>query len=247
MKIIISPAKTMRVDTKTFSVKNVPVYREQTEKLLTAVKKMSLEELQKMYKTSEQLTQVNFERFMEMDLNKDLTPALIAYQGQVYQHINVKNLNETEINYLEKHLRIISGFYGLVKPFDGIVPYRLEMSNKLKIDEKKNLYEFWGDTLYQDLFAEDDSVINLASKEYFSVISPYLKENDRFINVEFAKEENGKTKQLGMVSKMARGEMIRYLAENQIEKIEQIKEFKFRNLNFSEKYSTENTMMFIQV
>lgn len=246
MKIIISPAKTMRVDTETIPVQQVPAYREETEKLLKVAKEMSFAKLQKMFGTSDKLTQENLERFANMDLDKDLTPAILAYEGQVYQHIDIRSLGQVELDYLQNHLRILSGFYGIVKPLDGIVTYRLEMGNKIKVGKKENLYEFWGTKLYKDLYAENDVVINLASKEYFQVISKHLKDKDRFITVEFAKIMNGKLRQLGMESKMARGEMVRFMAQNQVEELEQLHDFTFRDLHYSQEHSDDKKLVFLK-
>lgn len=246
MKVIISPAKTMQTDPATMPVTKTPAYLEQTRRLLTELKKLSFAELKKLYQASDNITLENKERFAAMNLTRDLTAAIFAYQGQVFQHIKADEMDVNELDYLQEHLRILSGFYGLVKPFDGIVPYRLEMGNKLPIDEHKNLYEFWGDALYRDLFSDEDIVINLASKEYAQVISKHLKKDDQFITVEFSKLTKGKLRQLGMMSKSGRGAMVRFMAENQVDRVENLKEFSFQDLFYSEEYSDQNTMVFLK-
>ncbi len=246
MKIIISPAKTMQIAPQKLPVTAKPAYRKQTEILLKAAKQMSFSELQKMWHTGDKLTKENQERFAQMNLDQDLTAAILAYQGQVYRHIAVDRLKTAELDYLQKHLRILSGFYGIVKPLDGIVPYRLEMSNKIRVKEFDNLYDFWGDTLYQDLYADGDTIVNLASKEYSQVISKHLQSQDQLLTIEFVQEKQGKLRQLGMVSKMARGEMVRFMAEHKVEDPEQLQSFTYRNLSYSDKYSDGQNMRFIE-
>lgn len=245
MKVIISPAKTMRQDPKAMQVNEVPPYPKQTRKLLKALQKLSFSELKELYNASDAIAELNHQRFAKMKLEEDLTAAIFAYQGQVFQHINVAEMMESELEYLQKHLRILSGFYGIVRPFDGIVPYRLEMGNKLSVGKAENLYDFWRDVLYQDLFGENDVVINLASKEYFQVISKHLKKEDQFITVEFSKKVNGKLRQLGMMSKSARGEMVRFMAEKNVEDPKELQEFRYEELKFAPEFSDDRKFVFL--
>ena len=130
-----------------------------------------------------------------------------------------------------EHLRILSGFYGLLRPFDGVVPYRLEMQAQLVVGTYRDLYAFWGARLYQSLTKEDRVIINLASREYSQCIEKYITPEDEFITVEFGELADGKVRQKGTLAKMARGEMVRFLAENNICRPEGMKEF--HGLGFS--------------
>lgn len=244
MKIIISPAKKMIVDTDTFPVLHKPVLLIKTEILKKKIQNLSFEEAKNLWKCNDKLAQLNYVRFREMDLEKNLTPALLAYEGLQYQHIAPKVLTEGALNYLGKHLRILSGFYGILSPFDGVVPYRLEMQAKLPTETTRNLYEFWGEEIYRILKDEDGLTINLASKEYSMAVQPYLQQGDRFITVEFGELSNGKLKQKGTFAKMARGEMVRFLAENQIEDMESLKEFHELGLRYVPELSHNNKMCF---
>lgn len=244
MKIIISPAKKMTVDTDTFPVLQMPAFLEKTEKLKQAVQKLSYEEAKELWKCNDKLAQLNYTRFHEMDLEKNLTPAVLAYEGLQYQHIAPQVLTEKGLQYLQEHLRILSGFYGMLSPFDGVVPYRLEMQAKLAIGNARNLYEFWDDTIYQGIKDKDHLIINLASKEYSIAVQPYLQPGDQFVTVEFGELRDGKLKQKGTFAKMARGEMVRFMAENQINNLEVLKEFHEMGLGYVPELSDDCKMSF---
>ena len=148
--------------------------------------------------------------------------------------------------YVQEHLRILSGFYGILKPFDGVTPYRLEMQAKLRVGECKDLYAYWGDSLAKVLFAETDCIVNLASTEYSICISKHLPANVRFITCIFGEEKDGKIIEKGTMCKMARGEMVRYMAENRIEEPEQLKAFDRLNYRFDENRSDDKLFLFIR-
>ena len=154
---------------------------------------------------------------------------------------------------MESHLCILSGFYGLLRPFDGVTPYRLEMQAKLSVKGCRDLYDFWGDRLYQKLCAwnkslpdRDRVIVNLASREYSRCIEPYLTEEDRFITVEFGQLLDGKVKQKGTLAKMARGEMVRFLAENQLAEPEDAKGFDRLGYQFSPELSGGDSYAFVK-
>lgn len=244
MKIIISPAKKMNVDTDSFRCKGKPAFLEDTRLLMNKIKSMSLKEATDLWKCNEKIAALNFERFENMDIDSALTPAVMTYEGLQYQHMSPGIFTEDALDYIDEHLRILSGFYGVLRPFDAVTPYRLEMQAKLSVNGCKDLYEFWGDRLYKVVLDEDRTVINLASKEYSKCIEKYVTENDRFITVEFGELKNGKLVQKGTFAKMARGEMVRFMAENKIEDVEEIKKFSVMNLRFNEEFSNENKFVF---
>jgi cytoplasmic iron level regulating protein YaaA (DUF328/UPF0246 family) len=153
---------------------------------------------------------------------------------------------DREYAYVQEKLRILSGFYGILKPFDGVTPYRLEMQAKLRMGERKDLYSYWGSIIADELLSETDCVINLASKEYSVCISKYLKPEDTFITCVFGEFKDGKVIEKGTLCKMARGEMVRYMAEHQIEEVTRLREFDRLNYRFSEKYSNDTTYVFLQ-
>ena len=245
MRIIISPAKKMRIDTDSLPIQGLPRFLPKTEQLVRILQAMSDTELKKLWKCNDQIAALNIQRLQNMDLHKRLTPAVLAYDGIQYQHMAPGVFTDQAFDYVQEHLRILSGFYGILKPFDGVTPYRLEMQAKLRGGEAKDLYAYWGDSLANALFAETDCIVNLASKEYSVCISKYLPENVRFITCVFGEEKDGKVIEKGTMCKMARGEMVRYMAENQIEDPEQIKSFDRLNYRYDASRSDDNLFVFI--
>lgn len=244
MKIIISPAKKMVVDQDNFLPTGQPIFLEQTEKILHKMQQLSYSEAQKLWKTSDKLTQTNYEQLQNIKLDRQLTPAVLSYSGIQYQYMAPDILTKPALDHLQDTLRILSGFYGILKPFDGIVPYRLEMGARLKVAGKNNLYAFWGEKLYSTL-KDDGPIINLASKEYSKAIVPYLQSTDQFVDVVFAHLVDGKLRTRATPAKMARGEMVRFVAENHLTGVEELKEFESPTYSFDEKRSTTNKLVFV--
>ncbi len=248
MKIIISPAKKMNIDLETIEPQAYPVFLQQTEVILQKLWTMSLEELKVLWKCNDKIAIQNYERIHSMTLREKLTPAILSYEGIQYQYMAPTIFENNMLEYVQEHLCILSGFYGVLRPMDGVTPYRLEMQAKLTLREKKNLYEYWGDSLYESIVGEKQSqvIVNLASKEYSICVERYLKQNERFITCVFGEDVNGKVVQKGTYAKMARGEMVRYMAENQIHEVEEIKEFDRLGYAYSEEHSTSNTWTFLK-
>ena len=245
MKIIISPAKKMNIDTDTFNYRNLPTFLNRTREIMGFMKSLSYADAKKLWGCNDSIAELNFNRFKEMDLEKCLTPAIMSYEGIQYQYMAPLVLSDHALEYLERHLRILSGFYGVLKPFDGVTPYRLEMQAKAKINTCKDLYQYWSDSLYHEICDNDHLILNLASKEYSKCIEKYLSPEDRFITCIFGEEVNGKIVQKGTLAKMARGEMVRFMAENQIEDLEEIKSFDRLNFTYRPELSTETEYVFI--
>ena len=245
MRIIISPAKKMRVDTDSISYQDLPKFLPKTEELCAILQSMTEADLKKLWKCNDQIAALNIQRLQNMDLHNCLTPAVLAYEGIQYQYMAPGVFTEQAFDYVQEHLRILSGFYGILKPFDGVTPYRLEMQAKLRAGECKDLYAYWGDSLANTLFYETDCIVNLASKEYSVCVSKYLPQNVRFITCVFGEEKNGKVIEKGTMCKMARGEMVRFMAENQIGDPEQIKSFCRLNYYFDPSRSNDNLFVFI--
>src|SRR6056297_2599483 len=197
MKIIISPAKTMNIDTDSLDYHELPVFIKDTEVILEYLKELDYEKLKSIWKCSDRLAKLNYQRIKNMDLYKSLTPAILSFEGLQYKYMGSGVFSTEEFEYLQKHLRILSGFYGILRPFDGVVPYRLEMKSKLGSDNLDSLYEFWGDKLADKLFHESDTVLNLASKEYSDIISNYLNDDIKYITCVFGEIIDGKVKEKG--------------------------------------------------
>ena len=231
MQIIISPAKQMRVDTDSIEAEGQPFFLEETKKLLSRLKTFDRGALRELFRTNEKITEENYLRYACMDLEKGRTPALLSYVGLQYQYMAPQVFTVDQWEYVRKHLWILSGFYGMLRPKQGVTPYRLEMQARLSVGEAKDLYAFWGDRLYKELVREEQVVLNLASKEYSKAIEPYLKQEIRYVTCVFGSLQEGKVKVKGTEAKMARGEMVRWLSMQQIEEPEDVR--KFEGLGFS--------------
>ncbi len=246
MRIIISPAKKMNVDTDSLSWRDLPAFLPKTEQLAKTLQGMNYEELKKLWKCNDSIAAVNVERLSNMNLHTRLTPAVLAYEGIQYRYMAPGVFTDREYDYIQEHLRILSGFYGVLKPFDGVTPYRLEMQAKLKVCEAKDLYKYWNDDIAEHLFLGTDCIINLASKEYSICVSKYLRPSIRFITCVFGEEKDGKIIEKGTMCKMARGEMVRYMAEHQITNPENIRAFDRLDYDFDPVRSDEDTYVFVK-
>ena len=245
MRIIISPAKKMKVDTDSLPWRDLPVFLSKTEQLADFMREMSYEELKNLWKCNDSIATLNAERLSNMDLHNQLTPALLAYEGIQYQYMAPGVFTRQELEYVQEHLRILSGFYGILKPFDGVTPYRLEMQAKLGNTKSKSLYIFWDSTIAKHIFSETNCIVNLASKEYSICVSQYLPKDIHFITCVFGELKNEKIIEKGTLCKMARGEMVRYMAENQITDPAQIKAFDRLGYRFDATRSNKNEYIFL--
>lgn len=244
MQIIISPAKKMLVDQDSFEVKTMPQLLEKTRELEKYLKSRTRDELQKLWHASDKITAEGVKQLENMDLKNNLTPALVAYHGIQYQYMAADLFTQKALDYAQTHLKILSGFYGILRPFDGVVPYRLEMNAKMAGFRDYSLYHFWQNELAEILFENDDTVINLASKEYSRSIRPYVTIKRKMIDIDFLEKRNDKWKTIGTHAKMARGEMTRFICENQIEDPADLQDFHDFDFKFDEKNSTENNYIF---
>ena len=246
MQIIISPAKKMRVDNDDIGAASLPVFLAKTEELLAALRMLDYRALQNLWQCNDALAELNYNRLQKMDLRRNLTPAVFSYDGLQYQHLAPNVLDEASLSYLDRHLKILSGFYGILKAFDGVVPYRLEMQARLACGGAKNLYAFWGRSLYDELVKNDGEVLNLASKEYSKAVEPYVTGAVRFVTCVFGSLQNGKIKVKATEAKMARGEMVRCCAENNVQHIDDVKNFTVNGYSFDEALSTDTEFVFLK-
>lgn len=246
MKIIISPAKKMNIDTDSLPVQSEPVFLRDAEKIKKYMQALSYEEAKRLWACNDKIAELNFARFREMDLKKNLTPAILSYEGIQYQYMAPAVFTEGALSYIQEHLRILSGFYGVLRPLDGIVPYRLEMQAGAKVEGSANLYDFWGGKIYGNVLDGDRTVINLASKEYSRCIEYYLEPDDIFVTCVFGELKEGKIIQKGTLAKMARGEMVRYMAENNVTDLEGLKEFTGLGYQYQKDISKERDYIFLK-
>ena len=245
MKVIISPAKKMNVDTDTFACSGLPELLDRTKVIKSWIDSQPYEALQTLWQCNDEIAHQNFQRFQDMDLEHGLTPALISYEGIQYQYMAPRVFSQKQWDYVQEHLRILSGFYGILKPLDGVFPYRLEMQSKAGIKGFKNLYDFWGRSIYDALVREEDCIINLASREYSKCIEKYVTPEVSYITCVFGCLKDGRVKSKATQAKMARGEMVRYMAEENIETADRLREFCGLGFSYSQAHSSENEYVFL--
>lgn len=244
--MIISPAKKMRVDQEYLAYQDLPRFLKEAERLMGQLRQMDASALQTLWKCNDALARENIQRLQRMELYHDLTPAILAYDGIQYRYLAPNVLEEGALAYLQAHLRILSGFYGLLRPLDGVTPYRLEMQAKLAVGEARDLYAFWGEKLGAALGAETDQVLNLASREYSRAVLPHLPRHVAWVECVFGQVIDGKVVEKGTLCKMARGSMARWLAQTQAQDLEAAKEFCQLGYAYDPDRSTEKTYVFIK-
>jgi len=250
MKIIISPAKSLDFESKVpTTLHTQPRFLEESQKLNKKLKTLSKNKLSSLMSISDDLAVLNYDRNQNWKIpftKKNAKQAIYAFTGAVFQGIDVNSLDEDKIPFLQDKLRILSGLYGLLKPLDLIQPYRLEMGTKIKVGKKDNLYQFWDDALAKSLneeLKEDELLINLASTEYFKALPKKVLKVPMITPV-FKDFKNGQYKTIMTYAKMARGYMVRYIVENNIETIEDLKGFNIEGYGFSEEMSSGNNLVF---
>ena len=211
-----------------------------------ALQRLTAEELQALWRCSDSLARLNAERLRGMDLERGLTPAVLAYEGIQYRYMAPGVFERGEYAFLQEHLRILSGFYGVLRPLDGVVPYRLEMQAKLSVDGCRDLYDFWGGRLAGELAAETDLILNLASREYSRAVEPHLGPGVRFLTCVFGERQGDKIVEKGTLCKMARGEMVRWMAEHEVKQADALKEFCRLGYRFSAQDSGAERYVFLK-
>ncbi len=250
MKIVISPAKSLDFET------TVPTNRytdarflDKAEKLNRVLKKKSPKVLSKLMSISPKLGELNWQRNQEWHLpftEENSRQAVYAFNGDVYIGLDSYSIPVDKLDQLQDKLRILSGQYGLLKPFDLIQAYRLEMGTKLKMGRKNNLYQYWGDIITKalnDELNDDEVFVNLASNEYFKVVKPKLLKVPVITPV-FKDYKNGKLKMISFFAKKARGMMVRYIIDNDIDKAEDLKGFNYDGYAFDIKLSSDSELVY---
>ena len=250
MKIIISPAKSLDFQSIVpTSLHTQPLFLEQSTKLNQELKTLSKKKLSDLMSISEDLASLNYER--NQTWQTPFTPenskqAIYAFTGEVFRGIDINTLPIEKLPLLQENLRILSGLYGLLKPLDLMQPYRLEMGTKLPVGSKKNLYNFWGDSIANALneeLSENELLINLASSEYFKVVNQKILKVPMITPV-FKDFKSGQYKTIMTFAKKARGLMVRYIIDNNIKTIDRLKHFDIENYRFHENMSSKNELVF---
>lgn len=253
MLTVISPAKTLDFDTPpTTQEHSQPRFLSQSQELIDTLRQMSTADIASLMKLSDKLAGLNVARYetWQTPFNLDnAKQAVLAFQGDVYTGLDAETLNEKQLTFAQKHLRILSGLYGVLKPLDLIQPYRLEMGTKLDNAKGKDLYAFWGSDIRQSLQAEDamqdEVLINLASNEYFKAVEA-KKLKARIITPVFKDWKNGQYKMISFYAKKARGMMSRYIIKHELQDPDRIKDFDTDGYRFSADMSKKDEWVFIR-
>ena len=251
MVTLISPSKTLNFDNNNSCNLNTDCRLiNHTSELHKILVTYSVNDLKDLMNVSDKIAELNYNRFKhweEPSKSNSSKQAIYAFKGDVYSGLDAESIKEDKLEFLQNNLRIISGYYGLLRPFDKILPYRLEMSTKLGNARGKNLYEFWGDNitnlLNNDIEDENSYVVNLASNEYFKSIKKNKLKN-KIITPIFKEFKNGTYKTIAIYAKKARGLMSRFIIDNKIQKPENLKSFNLERYSFDTNLSDDYNYVF---
>lgn len=245
MIALLSPARNMQPGSLPEGSPTSPMFIKQTKQIIEVLKTCQPWQYESLLKLTPELAWDAFARHQDFDLSQPGTPALLAYQGLAFLHLNARDFTSADYDFADRHLRIASALYGLLTPKNGIQPYRLELHCKLKIDGL-SLYRFWGDQIYNELFSSGEPVIDLASREYAKLAASFLRPSDPWITCDFMTPVRGKLKTLPSYAKIARGEMARFIVKNRLENPEDLKRFSRDGYRFAEGISTSGRFVFIR-
>lgn len=254
MKIVISPAKSIDFKKPVLATEySIPRLLDSSQRLVDVLRSFGPTELGSLMSISDKLAVLNFERFQQWQLpfsTSNARQAVYAFDGDVYDGLDVRSLGTAQVEYLDRHLRILSGLYGVLRPLDLIMPYRLEMGCKLAVDGAKNLYQFWGtsitDLLNDEMKSDAASVlVNLASEEYFKSVD-VKSLNARVVTPVFMEYKGDKPRVIALMAKRARGMMVRFMAEQSVDVVEDLKTFDYAGYSFSEHLSNGDRWVFVR-
>lgn len=254
MITLLSPAKTLDYDSPERAKElSIPQFALDANRLIRILKKKSVAEIKDLMHLSDALAKLNRTRYRSFSKEYDETnskSAITAFKGDVYVGFEVSSLSDEDLQFANDHVRILSGLYGLLKPFDRMQPYRLEMGTRLENKKGANLYKYWGDTLSKALNKElkeqdSDVILNLASNEYFKAVDK-KKLKARIINVDFREEKDGELKFVSFFAKKARGLMARYVVKNRIDDVDSLLGFDYENYRIAEEHSSKDQLMFVR-
>ena len=250
MKILLSPAKSLDYKSDLPTLKTSEgCFLNEAQYLNNILKEKSPKELSELMNISSSLGELNYQRNNSWSLpfsQKNARQSIYAFSGDVYRGLDSYTVEEGKIDFMQNSVRIISGLYGLLKPLDLIQPYRLEMGTKMPVDDNKNLYEYWRQKITSQLnkeLADDEPVLNLASNEYFKAIDSKVVKTDIY-TANFKQLKNGEYKTIAIFSKKARGMMTRFIIDNNITDVNDLKSFNYDGYMFHESLSSKNEFIF---
>tara|TARA_B100000242_G_C42931394_1_gene431961 strand:- start:163 stop:906 length:744 start_codon:yes stop_codon:yes gene_type:complete len=243
--ILISPAKRLQTELFNSSLDSTkPLFTKEADLIASELSKLDVLGLKSLMNVSDDIAEINVERYKNWNKPQQQEKrAIFLFEGDVFKNLNAKGMSEKDLNYMSEKLRILSGIYGILRPSDEINPYRLEMGTNFSVNAASNLYEFWGDKVANSIKSDfpSENIFNLASEEYFSVVKKYL-DPKKVIEFKFLSMSGGKERVIGVIAKRARGEMAKFLIQNRIDDLEDIK--KFEGLGFKLRNFEDNTFFF---
>lgn len=255
MITILSPAKSLNFSFKNSMKSSQAVFGLQAKQIMNKLRDFSPNELKQLMNISDKLALLNTSRHSEWNFpgekSKSLA-AIFAFNGEVYNGLKARELNENQMTFAQEHIRIISGLYGILKPLDEIMAYRLEMGTPLSIDQSDDLYEFWKAQIQKEIIAtikkqSTNIVLNLASKEYAKAVIPFpATKKIRVVEAQFYEDRKTELKMVSIFAKKARGLMTRFIIENEIDDIETLKAFSSERYLYKEEHSTPDRLVFVR-
>ncbi len=251
MLIVLSPAKNLQTPQKQIKHTTSIEFPEESKALIAELRKYKPEEISELMKLNAKLAELNFERYLKWEYpfkSKEAAPAVLMFDGMVYKGLQSEDFSDKDMDFAQKHLRILSGLYGIIKPADMILPYRLEMGTKLMTKKGNNLYKFWGEKLSDRInehIAQENikTLVNLASNEYFKALKP-KKIKANIITPVFKEQKGNDFKTIVVYAKKARGLMSRYIIKNALSDLADLKGFDYENYSFNHALSSDTEYVF---
>ncbi|MBF0596231.1 peroxide stress protein YaaA [Faecalibacter rhinopitheci] len=249
MKILLSPAKMMSLETNANWKATTPQFLEHSKEIMDVMKEMTAGDLEQLMKISSTISEMNVERNQTWNTKPsagESISAALAFKGEVYRAFDAETLSEDAQNYINNNVFLLSGLYGMLRPTDKIMLYRLEMGSKLDVNGSKNLYGFWKNILtpfFNSKLGKDEFILNLASNEYAKVLDKKALKVP-MVEVEFQDYKDGKLKKIMMYFKHARGAMARYCAENNVQTLDEVKAYNIDGYRYDENLSKDGLLVF---
>ena len=254
MIILLSPAKSLDESPSPIQAKSEIYFPKEVVTISKQLKKLKAKDLQALMKISEKLAVENYLRYQHFDSKnynlENAKQAILMFKGAAYIGLEASSLTTEDLDFAQKHLRMLSGLYGILRPYDLIQPYRLEMGTKHPIGKHDNLYKFWGDKITDQInidldASEGDIIVNVASQEYFKAVNP-KKLNGQLINIHFKEKRDGKYKIIAFNAKKARGLMSRYIIQNRIIDAESLKSFVGMDYLYNDELTIDSDWVFVK-
>ncbi len=246
MICIMSPSLSMEECEDHYINLTVPQRIDMARRIVDFVNKTSIDEIMTIMGINYKLAEMNKLRYERIKFDNNGSPAILCYTGTAYKNMNPSIFNDQEIEFCREHVRILSGLYGVLNPYDSVYEYRLELKSKISVDGTRDLYEYFGRVMYDDIVRCDRQIVNLCSNEYSKSVKPYITSRDMFITCVFKTNKNGYLRIVANDAKAARGRMVNFIVRNRITRVELLKEFDELNYRFDKTLSNSGEYVFIK-